>query len=289
MSRYTVKYRTFDQFMYDVEDDLSSYADQGLIDRDKVLKVIQKCNSVLSLKINPKRNAILTLVNSKVALPSDFKLFSAAYICTGQKRYKLPEIEKEYTTTYIDSSTCDTCNSTTSCTCDQVAQTVCVIKRTEEAVVEITGKFPLYLTEYKNTCDDCENTVGSGSLDEIYIEQYKGNYYILSNLIEGDIYLEYIAEMVTKDDILILDHPLVIEYYEYAVKERILEDIWLNGKEDVVNRYRMMEEKHRRSKIDAVRFVRTPDFREIKKIYEANRERFSTRYFDPLYFKRMYN
>jgi hypothetical protein len=56
----------------------------------------------------------------------------------------------------------------------------------------------------------------------------------------GKVYLNYQGQMEDENgDLLVPDHDLLNEYYEYALKARILENLYMNG-EDVMQRLQLL-------------------------------------------------
>ena len=74
----------------------------------------------------------------------------------------------------------------------------------------------------------------------------------------------------TEGDLLVLDHPYCNEYYEYAIKQRILENMIWNG-ENVSQQLNLIEGRLRGARNNALSFVNTPDFAEMRKVWTMNR------------------
>jgi hypothetical protein len=72
-------------------------------------------------------------------------------------------------------------------------------------------------------------------------------------------------------NLLVLDHPYCNEYYEYALKQRILENMVFAG-ENVTNQLNLIEQRIRAARNNALSFVNTPDFEEMRKMWEVNRK-----------------
>ena len=54
--------------------------------------------------------------------------------------------------------------------------------------------------------------------------------FYLTTFKTGKVYLSYQGAMENdQGDLLVLDHPYCNEYYEYAIKQRILENMVWNG------------------------------------------------------------
>jgi hypothetical protein len=77
----------------------------------------------------------------------------------------------------------------------------------------------------------------------------------------------------------VLDNPTVNEYYEYALKQRILENLYMNG-EDVVQKLNLIEQRYRAARNNALSLVNTPNFLEMRKMHEMNRKAMYGLYYD---------
>jgi hypothetical protein len=71
-------------------------------------------------------------------------------------------------------------------------------------------------------------------------------------------------------ELLVLDQPYCNEYYEYAIKQRILENMVWNG-ENVAQQLQLVESRLRGARNNALGFVNTPNFAEMRKMWEVNR------------------
>lgn len=105
-------------------------------------------------------------------------------------------------------------------------------------------------------------------VDEVWIKDG----WLYTNFDCGKVYLNYQAALQDEDgNLLVLDDLIINPYYEYALKERILENMWIEG-EDVERKYRVMQEKLDRAKKQAMLVVATPNYGELKKVWEVNRK-----------------
>jgi hypothetical protein len=96
----------------------------------------------------------------------------------------------------------------------------------------------------------------------------------------GKVYLNYQGDLTDDDgNILVPDHPLLNDYYEYALKERVYENLFNNG-EDVGQKYQLIATKLRAAKNDAMSLVNTPNFEEMKKLWWANRTAMYGKYYN---------
>ena len=96
----------------------------------------------------------------------------------------------------------------------------------------------------------------------------------------GKVYLNYQGQM--EDDqgnLLVPDHDLINDYYEYALKSRILENLYMNG-EDVAQRMQLIEQRQREARNKALSVVNTPNFREMEKMWWTNRKAMYGKYYN---------
>ena len=81
----------------------------------------------------------------------------------------------------------------------------------------------------------------------------------------GEIYISYVSDMEDGEgNLLVLDHELVNDYYEFAIKEKILHDLWING-EETYDKYKNINQVHLpKARQEAHRLVYTPEYKTIK-------------------------
>jgi hypothetical protein len=97
--------------------------------------------------------------------------------------------------------------------------------------------------------------------------------YIYTNFPSGHLYLNY--QGMLEDDngnLLVPDHDLLNEYYEYALKKRILENLIMNDENVSQAKIQLVEDGHRKARNAAKSLVNTPNFAELKKLFESNRK-----------------
>jgi hypothetical protein len=62
------------------------------------------------------------------------------------------------------------------------------------------------------------------------------------------------------------------EFYEYAIKQRVLENMIMNGENVNGNQIQIIEQRLRAARNNAYSLVNTPNFSELKRIWEVNRK-----------------
>jgi hypothetical protein len=289
------KYRTFDQLLEDVSVDFSTYALEGMIEPQQLIKVATRVNYDLGLRIHRTKETVLDIEHGKAKLPTDFAYLNYAFCCNSfTVNNTMPAgttVDTTYTKYVPDPGDPQQCVTPTDCKDVCVVQT-CPTTTTvpdgkrgtkevttydhEYIVVQFVGAgqyktysdyHPLrFSTSNKVQCD-CPNV----NIQSRYIAEIKDNY-ILTNFDTGNVYISYQGSMEDGDgNLLVLDHPYCNEYYEYALKERILENMIFAG-ENVSQQLGLIQQKLRASRNNALGFINTPDFEEMRKIWEVNRK-----------------
>lgn len=294
---YSLKYRTFDQLYEDVSVDFKNYALEGVMDPQTLLKVARKCNYDLGFRVYRTRQAVLEVEHGKVRLPDDFHILNFALVCGSYTVTEaLPQgthIEErlisppEYVCEPGQPTTCesepDPCQAPPECGTDPCTGT-CLTKCGEEyqlvQKIHTTTRtykqvYPLHIDAGEKVSCDCPNTAWQAP-DQAHIE----NGWLITNFDSGSVYISYVGDMIDDEgNIMVPDHEMINEYYEYALKERILENLVMNG-ENVGERYNLVVSKLRAARNYALTIVNTPNFAELKKLWEINRKAQYANYYD---------
>jgi hypothetical protein len=106
------------------------------------------------------------------------------------------------------------------------------------------------------------------------------NGWIYTNFPTGKLYINYQGTLEDDDgNLLIPDHDMINEYYEYAIKQRILENLIMND-EPVGQKLQLVEARLRVARTYALSIVNTPNFSEMKKVWQMNRNAQYTKYYN---------
>lgn len=113
-----------------------------------------------------------------------------------------------------------------------------------------------------------------------YYSVFLKNGFLETNFKEGEVAIMYESVMETeKGELMVLSHPYADEYYEYALKERIYENLAQAG-ENTVQLMQLMSVKLREARNRALGFINTPDFGEMKQIWLTNRKAQYSKFYD---------
>tara|TARA_R110002020_G_scaffold24074_13_gene79581 strand:- start:5736 stop:6665 length:930 start_codon:yes stop_codon:yes gene_type:complete len=285
------KYRTFDQLLEDVSVDFSTQALEGMIEPQQLIKVATRVNYDLGLRIQRTKEAVIDVEHSKGQLPEDFNTLNYAFCCGSYTvSNTLPAgttVDTTYTKYVPEPGDPQQCITPTDCNDVCVVQTcptgTVTDPKTRETtttydeymVVQFVGAeqyrtysnyMPLRISTSNKVLCDCPNV----NIQAMNIAEIRDNY-LITNFKTGNVYISYQGSMEDNEgNLLVLDHPYCNEYYEYALKERILENMIFAG-ENVSQQLSFIQNKLRAARNNALGFVNTPDFEEMRKIWEVNR------------------
>ena len=305
-----LKYRTFNELLEDVSVDFSMYALENMIEPQQLIKVVQRVNYDLGLRIFMTKQVVLDISHRKVRLPDDFYVLNYALLC-GEYSITQPAISGTHredqvvipsqecndpcscgnnncgtSTTTVIPGTCPSCvtnvvptpsiPSTCNTCLTQCGTTYQIIQKTMYETRNYEVRAPIRLNSNSKTIScDCPNT----KWESPFLATLNGGF-LMMNLDSGKVYVNYQGALEDEEgNLLVLDNPTVNEYYEYALKQRILENLYMNG-EDVVQKLNLIEQRYRAARNNALSLVNTPNFSEMKKMHDMNRKAMYGLYYD---------
>lgn len=261
------KYIKLSQLMSSVRSDLNLYDDAGMIDEDRVIKIIAECNEKLGQRIFKSRECKIEVCNGVADLPGDLwkieNIFATRIVdgvdITPMVRARqlefspTPPKDKTKIITYGKMGCVDSCNN-----CYWVSDRREEVKPEKIQYEVIT---PLIVS----------NRIVSKCVEYSPCDKYRhGNYQVdleneqlTFNFKDGEVYISYLGNLLSDDgEIEIPFHPKLNSYYEYAVMEKILQDIFLNSDGDVINKLKYITEKKKESYAIAWDYVNTAQVNE---------------------------
>ena len=272
------KYRTFSQLMEDVSIDFSTYALEGMIEPQQLIKVATRVNYDLGLRIHRTKEVVLDIEHGKAQLPMDFAYLNYAFRC-GSYTVNNSMPSGTHVETYNDVPYIPAPDDAAPCEDGEACKDVCVVKTCNDKnqyqlVQRIGGGQFRTFTDWtelriKNVNDKvcyCPS-LGAQAID---IAEIKDGF-LITTFRTGKVYLSFQGAMENAEgDLLVLDQPYCNEYYEYAIKQRILENMVWNG-ENVSQQLGLVETRLRAARNNALGFVNTPNFQEMRKVWTMNR------------------
>ncbi len=96
------------------------------------------------------------------------------------------------------------------------------------------------------------------------------------------VYLNYQGMLENEQgELLVLDHPLINEWYEFSIKERIVENMYINGEPDLERRLQYIQKKVAEYEKEAMNIAYMPDFQLVKATYARERQIQNEKHFAP--------
>lgn len=279
MAKTDLKYKTFQQLLDEVAVDFNTYDLEGMIDPAQLIKVAQRVTYELGLRLYKPKDDILEINKGKARLPLDFYVLNYANLC-GQYQVTEPVIsgtqieERIIDPQYTNDKPCvKPCTSA----CGDYVYLVQTLK-SETRTYDVF--YPLNIQNSKLVASNCPNLQNDTRYPQAPYAYLKDGFLYTNHLENAVVHINYLGNLEDEDgNLLVLDHPLVNEYYEYALKQRILENLYING-EDVVQRLQLIEQRIRAARNNALSLVNTPDYAEMEKLWETNRKAMYGKYYN---------
>jgi hypothetical protein len=252
----------FSQLLASVKEDLHKYADEGLIDPSRLIKVVHRCNEVLGINLYDRQQCVVEVENGKAELPLDFykmeMIFAVGDVGYAHTGPINPHVKKDYVVH-------------PACMCDG-GTTVCVYPvHQPDYVIKYTTIIPLILNGSENYLTNYSPMVNwKGGKYSINIQEDIINV----GFDTGTLFLSYRSDLIDKEtgEILVPFHSRLNDYYEYSVKTKILEDLLMNSEADVQGALAYAKRERNLAYYDAVDYTLSKSYGELK-LYNQKLER----------------
>lgn len=302
MATYNLNYRTYDQLLAEIQSDFKSFYLEDFINPQEFIKVAKRCNYELGLKIFKTSEAIIDIEKGKGKLPNNFNILNFALmlskytrtepVIAGTHTERVP-VQQLYNPGVGEVNICadpvipcNSCgNQTSTCNCNTPCniqlnckgeQTV-LIQKLKYETRSWNEFYPIRIIENGDVVDmDCPNKKW-----QVKNSAYIKNGFIYPSFQTGKIYINYQGLMEDEEgNLLVPDHDLLNEFYEYAIKQRVLENMIMNGETVNQMQLQLVEQRLRAARNNAYSLVNTPDFNELRRIWEVNRKAQYSNYYD---------
>lgn len=271
-----LKYITLDELMASVKEDFHSYDDMGLIDKARIIKTVMWCNEKLGIPIHRTVETFIKVRDFKAELPLNF--WKVNYVCaleTGS--FNISGYRDPFNNTVTEQMKCEA----EMCTYVEGCTTKCsplIIKREKDIVVH----------RYSHWTELSLSKSSSQYIDKFCFNKPRGKYTIdieeeeiILPFREGELYMMYTAIMEDEDgNILVPFHPLITNWYEWCVKEKILQDVIFNSDGDAINQLKLAIQQKDLFYLDAWKFQMEPEYRQAQKWQAQKEANFYGKYFN---------
>lgn len=315
MYNYSLRYRRFDQVLSDVLVDFKNYALDSLIEPQELIKVVKRCNYDLGLRINKTKPAVLEICKGFVKLPNDFYILNYALVCDevtilqGTPQGTWIE-DRPLITPYKETNPdIDTCSPSTvncircgsrrdPCDCsnhdnDNIIGDICTKPRIEMnckgeqyELVQVVSPgisrtfkrfHPIKILENPQMVDSACPNMHHRSEYSAWLRDG----YMYSSLQDAVIYISYQGQLEDEDGNLLLpDHDLLNEYYEFAIKERILQNLYMNDEPNTGPKLTLIKQELKIARNQALNVVNMPNFEELRRTFNMNRRAQYSKFYD---------
>lgn len=276
MNSSILHYRTFEQLLAEATVDLPGFHQEGFIEPAQLIKVAQRVNYDLGLRIHQHKETVLEIQRGKTRLPADLHLLSLAMVCT-EMHWKESVLTGTQTEEILLSpgQIPDNCGNVPQPCITRCGDHLYLKQKFKTAVRYWKLMFPLALESNPCIPSDCPNT----SIQATVKSKIRHGF-LYTPFEQGNIVLFYLGNLENDEGhLLVPDHPLLNEYYEYAIKQRLLENMLLNG-ETVQDKLALIEKRFREARNNALSIVNMPDFHELKATWEMNRCAMMKKYYN---------
>ncbi len=307
MATNNLKYRSFDSLLDDVMIDFQNISLESLLEPQQLIKVARRVTYDLGLRIYQTKEGVLEVERGRVRLPDDFYILNFGLVCGSYSvatpipsgthledrminpvQYQCVPAEVDLCSTNPPSEPelpCNPCQDGDSCGPCNIRPCVRLNCKGEQYEVVHVLKyetkhynrvFPLKIKPNPRFVDcDCPGL--NWQTDNV---AWIKDGFLFTSFPEGKVYINYQGSLEDDEgNLLVPDHELLNEYYEYSLKQRILENMMMND-ENVTAKLQLVEMRLRAARNNAVSFVNMPDFAEIKNIFEMNRRAMYSKYYD---------
>jgi len=292
MAKTELRYRTFEQLIEDVKMDFRSYSLQGDIHPEDYIKVATRVNYDLGLRINQDKDTVLEVEKGRVRLPDDFYVLNYSFLVKDETvTYEVPHGRHVEEIGMIlpceeESSKCDVpvvndetvyykpCGKETTCV-NKCGEEYQLLQRNKVATHTYNFVCSLKIEKSNKVNVDCVQFGRDNGL-KVWVQDG----FLMCNFESGKVYINYIGDLVDEEgSLLIPDHPFLNDYYEYAVKRRVIENLIFEDKGNG-SKLQLIESRYREARNNALTIVNTPDFSEMRTLWRNNRKAQYNKYYD---------
>jgi len=215
----------------EVRNELRSYFERGVVDDSLLYPVIRSCLSKMGLRVHPSSNIVIPINNYKGCLPDDFHKLSLAIGCFQynicSQNTENPQLYETYEGIHAVLKPSEIC-------VDQCGDDWNIIQKYDTFSVNFQEYYPLKVSSSSmpfctNSCFN-KSTLSQNEIDICGKD-------IHTNFESGYVYMEYIQNLETLDDLLIPDFAPIRDWIKTACIHKCLYSIYYNGDDTIRNKY----------------------------------------------------
>ena len=285
-----------DQLFGRIEENLSSYLANGMLDVTRFYPEIRWLIQQLGLAVFERKEGIIMLENYKANLPCDFYLLDSAWLCDTGTTQINDNFQGKYVfyterscETVVQGQTCPAPNDVgyrvSSCPQENVLDKVTITEYVSGAparTVNFANPVLLRLNNNKSIQTICNKkcrNLFSSSFYEISINKQGSDLIMFSNMKEATVYLKYWRYPLDEDTELPLipDDPIILKTMEDHLTHWFLINLWINGDDaNIENKIKYWEQKKINSLQEAKVYSKFPSFSTLVDYTKTVRRRWNS-------------
>jgi len=288
-----------DRLLARIEDELSTYSSNGLLDTGKLLTQLKWLSQLFGIAVYEQGNTILKLSDYKAQLPCDFFLLDSAWLCEGATtenhlNFQAKLVVYEETTREVvgNDVNCGLPNPPSSgylnisaCNMDKpVYDKITSREYIYSGSNPVTWLNPVLLSyrkgkSMKSYCSkDCANLF-TRFPQEISINMEGNDYYIYSTMKDPVIYVKYYAYPIDEEtNIPYVPSEAVLEeaYFAHLVYY-FFKQLWTNGDDaNLENKVKFWKEESENKLAHALNWAKFPSFNTMVQNAKRVRKKWSS-------------
>lgn len=233
-----MKYINSSEIVNDVKNRLSSYFSSNKVDDSIFPRAIKNCVDKMGIRILPEKCTVVEVVDCKAELPEDFSMMCLAFLCTNKRTYvpNPTKVIEQRLVCELDrcETVCDVCH-------DDCGNMFKIIEKKSFDAFEYTTFDLLKATKgCRPYCSDGCFNFKSRSCNEFEIKDERGQKVLLTNVSDGLIYIEYLADLSTEFDFMLPDHAYIRDWVFEELRREVYAYLYDQG-EDVLQRLKHSE------------------------------------------------
>lgn len=285
---------TCDSLFAKIEENLSSYVNNGALDVSRFFPEVKWFIQQMGLAVFEFKEGVLLLEKNRAELPCDFYMLDSAWLCDNNTSELQNYFQGKYV--FFTERTCETVVNNQTCGANPVGY--CVDTCNKDKVLDkvtiteyVTGANNVlqysnfHMLRYNNrksvgvTCSkNCQNLF-SLSPYEISINKQGNTYYLHSNMKEAVIYVKYWRFPMDMETglPLIPNDAIIQKALEYHLTHWFLVNSWVNGDDvNLENKIKYYQAEKDKWMLEAKIYSKMPSFQNMINITRATRRRWDS-------------
>lgn len=245
--RKTFELRPISELMAIVRRDFRQLDDEGMIDEGRMIKVIMACNDRLGIPIRDIKQVCLSVLDFKAKLPLNFEKLFCVYAISATNTMihnMVNPFNNNFDRDVIYQADLDRGSL------GNVDSYSVTIKRTQHTTVHNINTL-VGLDVNPQSASRCHASCPNLRRKGQYTVTVEDDH-INTPFRAGELYIMYLGTMDDElGNLLFPFHPLITPYYEWSIKEKVLQDAIFNSDGNYGDKYKLAQQERVKAWLDA--------------------------------------